>query len=189
MEFFTGRPDAASSNLQMVITASGTWVQSGAGVASATKLVPQATLEADYFPPSVGGPMESSYIFAAESNRSMGTPDITSFRLSVSTQGQVAVGDPTSAPNQSAVHFYVAASSATIDGQLNIGWEQITNACGAGVTTCTATCSANKVILGGGCTSTVALTSSSSGGAKSSWTCTSAIGTITAYVTCARLGP
>lgn len=110
-------------------------------------------------------------------------------QMVLTSTGSLLLGASSVAGDASSVKLHVITSSATIDGQLNIGWEQITNACGAGVTTCTATCSANKVLLGGGCTSLVSLTGDSSGGSTNSWTCTSALSTITAYVTCARFGP
>lgn len=75
----------------------------------------------------------------------------------------------------------------SVSGTSGLGYEVITNACGAGVTTCTATCTGSKVILGGGCTSTVALLGD--GGGTTSWTCSSTVGTITAVAYCARLGP
>lgn len=80
------------------------------------------------------------------------------------------------------------ASSATIAGQANIGYEFITNSCGAGVTTCTASCSANKVLTGGGCNAGVGLSQDAPNN-NTQWGCTSlTITTLTAYAFCARLG-
>lgn len=83
----------------------------------------------------------------------------------------------------------VAVTTVTASGQINMGYERVVNACGAGVTTCTATCSAGKVAFGGGCDGGgVALTGDT--GSSAAWTCTSiALTTVTATVYCGRMGP
>lgn len=111
---------------------------------------------------------------------------VTTQAMVLDSTGTLNLGATRGTQSDSSVRFYMNASSATIEGQLNIGYEVIVNACGAGVTTCTASCSANKVITGGACVSTVGLTGD--GGGTTFWTCTSAIGTITATAYCARLG-
>lgn len=84
--------------------------------------------------------------------------------------------------------FTVSAGSITVVGQLNIGWEHVTNSCGSAVTTCTATCSANKLAFGGGCISLIALIQDS--GTNISHICaTLSITTLTADVYCMRVGP
>lgn len=87
----------------------------------------------------------------------------------------------------------VNGSSATVDGLIHAGWEHITNSCGAGVTTCTATCSAGKYATGGGCQTTavvgVAVLLNDSGDSFSH-TCTTVVATtITSDVYCSRLAP
>lgn len=85
----------------------------------------------------------------------------------------------------------VSAGSVVVAGNVLNGYEQITNSCGAGVTTCTATCSAGKQATGCGVCSvaSVAGLSVMTGGSSgtSSCTCTSlAATTISASVYCAR---
>jgi hypothetical protein len=85
--------------------------------------------------------------------------------------------------------FYVANASATIDGQLHIGWGLTTNACGAGVSSCVATCPANTSLLGGGCNGGTGLDQDYPS-SSITWQCTSlTVTTLTAYAFCARLAP
>ncbi len=86
----------------------------------------------------------------------------------------------------------VVISSASVGGQLHIGYSQVTNACGAGVTTCTASCPINTVVTGCGNCAVAAVggLSVDTGGSSTTTgcTCTSLTATtITAYVFCARL--
>lgn len=86
----------------------------------------------------------------------------------------------------------VVTSSASIGGQLYVGYSQVTNACGAGVVTCTASCPANTAAIGcGNCAvAAVAGLSVSTGGTSTTAGCTCtalAATTITAYSFCARL--
>lgn len=87
----------------------------------------------------------------------------------------------------------VVNSSATISGQLHIGEGLTTNSCGAGVTTCTATCPANTVATGCGVPGVAAVlgVSVATGGSTTSTSCTATAltaTTITAYVFCGRFG-
>lgn len=87
----------------------------------------------------------------------------------------------------------VNGSSATVAGLFHIGWEHIINSCGAGVTTCTATCSAGKYASGGGCTSAAVLGVAvllGDTGDNFSHTCTTvAATTLSADVYCSRVAP
>lgn len=87
----------------------------------------------------------------------------------------------------------VQVATMTVTGQANVGYEKITNACGAGVTTCTATCSSGKVATGCGPCGVAAvggLSVMDAGSATSnSCTCNAfTTTTITAYAFCARVG-
>ncbi len=87
----------------------------------------------------------------------------------------------------------VNSSSITVGGLVHAGRERVTNACGAGVTTCTATCTSGKYATGGGCNvATVGGLSVvvNDSGDDFSWTCTSvAATTISASVYCDRIAP
>lgn len=101
----------------------------------------------------------------------------------VAGNGTLAVGDG----------LTVNSSSATITGLLHVGLAHITNACGAGVTTCTASCTGGKYALGGGC-NTAAVTGVAvligDTGDDFSHTCTTVLATtITADVYCSRVAP
>jgi hypothetical protein len=84
-------------------------------------------------------------------------------------------------------------SSATVGGLIHAGREHITNSCGAGVMTCTATCSAGKYASGGGCSSAAVggvsvLTGDT--GDSFSHSCTTIVATtISADVYCDRIAP
>lgn len=83
----------------------------------------------------------------------------------------------------------ISVATVTASGQANIGYEMITNSCGAGVTTCNANCTSGKVLTGGGCNAGVGL-SQDAPNSNSQWGCTSlTITTLTSYAFCARLGP
>lgn len=87
----------------------------------------------------------------------------------------------------------VSVSSAVVAGNLSAQWEHITNSCGAGVTTCTATCSASKYATGGGCSTAAVLGAAvllNDSGDNTSHTCTTVVATtITSDVYCSRLSP
>lgn len=84
-------------------------------------------------------------------------------------------------------------TNLTVSGTLNNGWERITNPCGAGVTTCTATCTGAKKVTGcGNCSVDAVLGVSVTTGGTSddvSCTCTALTATtITSVAYCARVG-
>lgn len=83
----------------------------------------------------------------------------------------------------------VAVTTITASGQINAGFERVVNACGAGVTSCTATCSAGRVALGGSCHPAVGTPSAETLGVAS-FLCETALATdLTTTVACARFGP
>lgn len=65
-------------------------------------------------------------------------------------------------------------------------YEQKTNAC-AGVTTCTATCTAGKQVMSGGCSGVTTTFSDSYPSSTSAWTCTITLGNVTAYAICMNI--
>lgn len=83
------------------------------------------------------------------------------------------------------------ANDLTVTGAAKIGWERVVNACGAGVTTCTATCTGGNKATGGGCSTAAVLGVSvmlNDDGNDNSHTCTTlAATTISATVYCARI--
>ena len=84
--------------------------------------------------------------------------------------------------------FTSAKSTVTVSGWIDIGWEKIDNDCGS-TTSCVATCSAGKKILGGGC-SVGALNgySHSYPSSDTTWTCAySNTVTMHSYAICARV--
>lgn len=86
----------------------------------------------------------------------------------------------------------VAVTTITASGQINMGWEQISNTCNA-ATTCTATCSANKMVTGcGNCNTPAVLgVSVTTGGSSTATSCTCTTLTsdnITSVAYCARIG-
>lgn len=110
--------------------------------------------------------------------------------LRVNATGQVSIGSATANAGDG---LTVANSSMTVDGLIHAGWEHVLNSCGAGVTTCTATCSAGNYATGGGCNTAavigVAVLTGDTGD-NSSHTCTTVTATtITADVYCSRLAP
>lgn len=82
--------------------------------------------------------------------------------------------------------FSVIGASATIAGQLHLGYEIVTANCTT-ATTCVATCSTDNSVLGGGCNATINI-SGSFPDTPTSWTCNTLLATtIDSYVICARL--
>lgn len=99
--------------------------------------------------------------------------------------GSVGIG--TADPCSTCTLHVVGGISLT--GTLANGWEQVSNNCGAGVTSCTVTCSTGKVILGGGCNTNGIIQLSYPSGTNS-WICgTTVASTIISHAMCARTGP
>ena len=85
--------------------------------------------------------------------------------------------------------FSGTASTTTFAGWVDIGHEIISNACGV-VTSCTATCSAGKKVLGGGCyLDGSAPLSYAYPNSATTFTCAKSAGgpSVTAYAICARV--
>lgn len=87
----------------------------------------------------------------------------------------------------------LAVTSMTATGLVHAGWERVVNSCGAGVTTCTASCTSGKYVTGGGCSVAAVLgvaVEIGDVGNDSSWTCAALTATtISATVYCARMAP
>lgn len=80
-----------------------------------------------------------------------------------------------------------AAALDVGSGKVAMGWERIANACGS-TTICTATCSAGKKALGGGCRVTNTWARQTEEPADTSYTCyTDVTTTLTAQVYCANM--
>lgn len=102
------------------------------------------------------------------------------------TNNRVAIGTATPTVELDVIGT-VKASTVTVIGQVNMGWETVNNICVA-ATTCSVSCSANKQVTGGGCSTTVAL-SDTFPASNTSWQCDTLLSaTITSYAICSRIG-
>lgn len=86
---------------------------------------------------------------------------------------------------------YSVQSSSGINmvaGSLTAGYEKITNTCAA-ATTCTSSCTAGKVVTGGGCNGGSVNLSESFPATNASWECDTLISTtLNSYALCSRIG-
>jgi hypothetical protein len=119
-------------------------------------------------------------------NTQSATPN---YPLVFNADGTVTIGSMTVTGTSTFNSNAAFLSTITVSGQVNNGYEIVTNDCGLAATSCTASCSANKSATGGSCHPSVGTPSAET---LMTWgfKCETAVATsLVATVACMRVGP